>query len=131
MADFMKNRTELIVHEEYTGCGYIVELNVYEREELLGGLLNEDGSIPPNRSFINELRYKVFRYYDNNKVITKEEKCYTDHKYSNKKFYKVSLFTNGVLNDRDGEPAVTKYLRNGKVQLKRWYTNGQIRKVDI
>ena len=67
----MKKETEVIMSEEISDNGYIVESQLYKMEEELNGLYDENGEIPKNRSFVNEENGIILRYYDLDKNLYK------------------------------------------------------------
>ena len=67
----MKRETEIIISEEITDNGYIVESQLYKMEKELNGLYDENGEIPKNISFVNEENGIILRYYDLEKNLYK------------------------------------------------------------
>jgi antitoxin component YwqK of YwqJK toxin-antitoxin module len=127
MARFIKPKTELFVSEEFTGDGYIVESDLYKLEEELGGVLNDDGTIPPNRSFINVKKGRIVRYYDINRIITKTIEYYVNPEQVSQ----ICLFKNGKLNDDGDISAITTYHRDGRVYQKMRYTDNECTNVEV
>lgn len=116
----MKNRTELIISEEKTSQGYIIESEIYEMCEDLNGLCDENYNISENVSYSNEKKGNIIRYYDLAKVLYKiYEKWENSH--LNKKEI---LYKNGVLHSEEKEPTIRIFNREGRCVKKNYYSNG-------
>jgi len=90
--------------------------------------MNEDGTIPSNRSFINVKTHRIVRYYDINRVITKTIKYYIN---PSQQVSQICLFKNGKLNDDGDTPAITTYHHNGKIHQKMWYKDNECTSVKV
>lgn len=121
MAQFIKKETEVIMSEEITDNGYIVESQLYKMEEELNGLYDENGEIPKNSSFVNEENGIILRYYDLDKNLYK-----TIEANKNVGLQKIEkLYKNGVLHSDENIPTVKYYNKNGECFREIFYNQGK------
>jgi len=121
MAQFMKKETEVIMSEEISDNGYIVESQLYKMEEELNGLYDENGGIPKNRSFVNEENGIILRYYDLDKNLYK-----TIEAKKNSGLQKIEkLYKNGVLHSDKNIPTIKYYNKNGECYKEIFYNKGK------
>ena len=117
----MKKETEVIMSEEITDNGYIVESQLYRMEEELNGLYDENGEIPKNSSFVNEENGIILRYYDLDKNLYK-----TIEANKNVGLQKIEkLYKNGVLHSDENIPTVKYYNKNGECYKEIFYNQGK------